>query len=1027
MADKEKNNPLSTGNANFNFYLNRQGAQGQKGEKGDEGFSPYITQGKNTLDEYTMIVTNENSSFETPNLREHKEDRGGTYFRYDRDTGIGYVGDANQATPELKGEIRIATQEDFDRLSGDTAVTPETLSSTNPLKLGYIDDRDETRSGSVAYVQYKTDITGDASSKTIAFESAFVAEVWENGVRSDTIKYYLLGQNSLKSTDGSVNIIKGGKTLDLKVNFPPAYTLPIATATVLGGIKIGEGLSISEDGTVSVKGGSHVLPAATATTLGGIKAEPKTGAETNEVKIDPTTSKLYVAGGGSSPTNYVTTDTEQQITAQKEFTTTIKVSDDIVTSEGLRIANGGLGAGMVSLGDSNANLTIYSNGAPQIVTNGDAQTLIDTGNIGNYAATTQDVEELNTKINTKQDILTAGDGIMIKEVYPDAAQDSFLAYNDSTGTYDLPIENPANIPLSEGQPYYWQVLNGLNTNRAFDLQFSLKYLTAAQACGLGLNGQADFTFASYFVGYKRIDETRIQIGLYRNWDNKRIETTVTTVDAIDRVYFRYLREDEASNVQKLYYKFNLTDDWIYVGSHSNAESFINNVDCSMGIGLIRVGTLEGNIDISDVNFQYTPARPSYLEISSGNSFKADIEELGNELNQLANDVTNIEGQIGSINTEITKKQNASTFTPPLNVNTSGYNPTFLTDNKDGTFKSNIITIDSASLIRTTGTNVARNYVQIPCTDTTYFNIDWSKLIYYKLDKLEGLTFRVNGEYSHVFKMHFCRKSNTFLPRFSSEISDSNYLGKFATYNKDITPDSIDAGAGSTVPVGVFTYTGENLAQEISTGLSERMPTYLQLRFENANDSQYTIYYKDTPEGVEKSLTIDKSIFNDVDVVVFTQTKQNMNLDNFGVFDSNTGKRLWSPLQAYDYPNDVVLNRGTGLAVQDGKLDLNYDNLTISLDYVDRLSLSKVITASGSTYTPTTSGLLCAGAKSSRAGDYVGISSPSQDFRDFRYGQAKDQWIAPQMHVNAGTEYTVEYSTTNLTYCYFYPYKVHSKS
>lgn len=352
MADREKNNPLSTGSVNFNFCLNRQGAQGKKGERGDEGFSPYITQGKNTLDEYTMIVTNENGSFETPNLREHKEDRGGTYYRYDRDTGIGYVGAANQATPELKGEIRIATQEDFDRLSGDTAVTPETLSSTNPLKLGYIDDRDETQTGSVAYVEYKTEITGDANSKTTSFESSFVAEKWTNGIQEDESKYYLLGQNSLKSTDGSITITKDGKTLDLSANSQ-----------------------------------GYVLPAANATTLGGIKAETKTDAETNEVKIDPATSKLYVAGGGSTPTNYVTTDTEQQITAQKEFTTTIKVSDDIVTSEGLRIANGGLGAGMVSLGDSNANLTIYSNGAPQVVTNGDAQTLIDTGNIGDTAVT----------------------------------------------------------------------------------------------------------------------------------------------------------------------------------------------------------------------------------------------------------------------------------------------------------------------------------------------------------------------------------------------------------------------------------------------------------------------------------------------------------------------------------------------------------------------------------------------------------------------------------------------------------------
>lgn len=327
MADREKNSPLSTGNANFNFYLNRQGAQGKQGEKGDEGFSPYITQGKDTLSEYTMIVTNENGSFETPNLREHKEDRGGTYYRYDRDTGIGYVGDANQATPELKGEIRIATQEDFDRLSGDTAVTPETLSSTNPLKLGYIDDRDETQSGIVAYVEYKTDITGDANGKTISFESSFVAEKWANGVRDDESKYYLLGQNGLKSSDGSLSINKDGKMLDLKANFPPAGTLPIATPTILGGIKIGEGLEISEDGTVTVTGGGG----SSANDKYGIRGDYATHYGILEAPngiLENTRGKelvlkqgtvMKLAGNGAART-IIANDTNHTVTASQDIT-----------------------------------------------------------------------------------------------------------------------------------------------------------------------------------------------------------------------------------------------------------------------------------------------------------------------------------------------------------------------------------------------------------------------------------------------------------------------------------------------------------------------------------------------------------------------------------------------------------------------------------------------------------------------------------------------------------------------------------
>lgn len=562
MAERE-NKPLSTGSANFNFYLNRQGAQGKKGERGEEGFSPYITQGKDTLNEYTMIVTNKNGSFETPNLREHKEDRGGTYYRYDRTTGVGYIGDANQATPELKGEIRIATQEDFDRLSGDTAVTPETLSSINPLKLGYIDDRDESQTGSVAYVEYKTEITGNANHKTVSFESSFVSELWENGIRDDVTKYYLLGQNSLKSTDGSITITRKGKTLDLSAN-PQGY----------------------------------VLPAATATTLGGIKAETKTDAETNEVKIDPATNKLYVAGGGSAQ---------------------------------------------------------------------------------------------------------------------------------------------------------------------------------------------------------------------------------------------------------------------------------------------------------------------------------DVEELGNELNQLANDVTNIESQIGSINTEISEKQSTLTFHSPLDINISGYNPSFLIDNKDGTFSSSLIATSSRSLIECQGTGVVANHIIIPCTDTTYKIVDWSKLPYYQTDNWVGKTFKFGGDNPSVRYMHFCKKASTFLPRLSAIDEANTSRGVFAEYNGNIAPSSRSTIEGFNTTVGYWKYSGNNLPRAISGTNYSANGTYLEIRFEDENDSQYRIYFRDTKGGTESSFLFDKSKMADVDTIVFSQRQSGMILEDCGVFDSSTGKRLWSPLQTYNYSNDVALNYGTGLAVQDNAL------------------------------------------------------------------------------------------------------------
>lgn len=94
-----------------------------------------------------------------------------------------------------------------------------------------------------------------------------------------------------------------------------AYTLPIATEQVLGGVKAvaktnetipvavdAEGkLYVPEQSGGGGGGESYTLPQATETVLGGIKAKAKT-TETVEVAIDTETGKLFVpeqSGGGS--------------------------------------------------------------------------------------------------------------------------------------------------------------------------------------------------------------------------------------------------------------------------------------------------------------------------------------------------------------------------------------------------------------------------------------------------------------------------------------------------------------------------------------------------------------------------------------------------------------------------------------------------------------------------------------------------------------------------------------------------------
>ena len=72
-----------------------------------------------------------------------------------------------------------------------------------------------------------------------------------------------VGDNLTVEPDGTLNATGGGGG---------SYVLPPATEITLGGVKVGTGLHVEDDGTLSTTGGSsYELPVATADTLGGIK------------------------------------------------------------------------------------------------------------------------------------------------------------------------------------------------------------------------------------------------------------------------------------------------------------------------------------------------------------------------------------------------------------------------------------------------------------------------------------------------------------------------------------------------------------------------------------------------------------------------------------------------------------------------------------------------------------------------------------------------------------------------------------
>lgn len=179
--------------ADFNYYLNRAGIRGLQGVKGDQGDSPIITVQTETPNEYILKITNpDGTELISPNLRGNKINiNEGTYVRYNTDTGELYTSTADGATGELAGVVRLATDADITNMDERAAVTPSQL--------------------------------------------------------ADALSQYLV------SPDGSVKIVQNAETslTELTTIGGGLTELPIASADTLGAVKIGENLSITEDGILS--------------------------------------------------------------------------------------------------------------------------------------------------------------------------------------------------------------------------------------------------------------------------------------------------------------------------------------------------------------------------------------------------------------------------------------------------------------------------------------------------------------------------------------------------------------------------------------------------------------------------------------------------------------------------------------------------------------------------------------------------------------------------------------------------------
>jgi hypothetical protein len=167
------------------------------------------------------------------------------------------------------------------------------------------------------------------------------------------------------------------------------YQLPVATASVLGGVKQGSGVTIAGDGTISASGTSYTLPNATTTTLGGVIVGSGINVSAGTISVTPytlpaaTTSTLggVIVGSGITLTGSTISVTPYTLPAA-----TTAALGGVIVGAGLAVTAGTISATAVGANPTGTAGLAVVNGAATTFMRSDAAPAISQAIVPTWTA-----------------------------------------------------------------------------------------------------------------------------------------------------------------------------------------------------------------------------------------------------------------------------------------------------------------------------------------------------------------------------------------------------------------------------------------------------------------------------------------------------------------------------------------------------------------------------------------------------------------------------------------------------------------
>ena len=275
-----------------------------------------------------------------------------------------------QVDAKLSGAYKVKGSSTFEALPKDNNVVGDVYNITNAFNLGgkhydagtnvvWTEDGWDALSGSFDTTAIEGSIqqVADNLAQEILDRTQADTTINNQVLILEKTKVDKVGGKGLSTNDYTTPEKNKLAAIEAEAN---KYVLPAATTTTLGGIIVGDRLSIDDTGKL-VATYTYTLPKASSSVLGGVK----TGSNITNTNgtISLTKANVTSALGVDPTTKYVTLDTDQTITGSKTFTVVnINTNNSGLLSNQTTLALGNAGTYKIMLSsDELRPIGIYNN------------------------------------------------------------------------------------------------------------------------------------------------------------------------------------------------------------------------------------------------------------------------------------------------------------------------------------------------------------------------------------------------------------------------------------------------------------------------------------------------------------------------------------------------------------------------------------------------------------------------------------------------------------------------------------------